>query len=206
MNNKIKIAGIVAVIVLATIIGVWSRNTEEDVLILPEETAEIPVENVSEESSENVSVPADEITVHVCGCVKNPGVYTLDSGMRVNDAVMAAGGFTFDADRDYLNLADAVCDGTKIYIPSSEETADIGFEDSISLNTGKEAAAGDGLINLNTATREELMTLSGVGESKADAIIRYRDECGPFERIEDIMNIRGIKDGLFNKIKDKIKV
>ena len=94
-------------------------------------------------------------------------------------------------------------------MPSVDETKDLAGEgaDVVSSDMiGIGADVDDGLVNINTATRDELMTLPGVGESKANAIIKYREENGGFETISQIMNISGIKDGLFNKIKDKIKV
>lgn len=133
------------------------------------------------------------ICVYVCGAVKNQGVYDLSAGSRVYEAVEAAGGFEENADREAVNQAEVLEDGMQLTIPTKQE--------------GKEAEeAKDDKVNLNTATKEELMSLSGVGEAKADSIINYREQQGKFKRIEDIMLISGIKEGLFRKIKDFIKV
>ena len=140
---------------------------------------------------------AASIWVYVCGEVRDPGVYELPEGSRITDAVEAAGGMTGDAAETYLNLAETLSDGQKIEVPSVEMAEAL-----------EEAAAQDtsGLVNLNRATEAELMTLSGIGESKAKEIIRYRESSGGFQKPEDLMNIPGIKEGVFNKIRDQITV
>lgn len=157
--------------------------------------------------------------VYVCGAVKNPGVYPVTADMRVFEAVELAGGFSDDADKQWLNLALPVSDGQRIYVYSCgetslmEQTEEIALTaDSGSVNDDFRTDADSGepgcqeKINLNTAGREELMTLPGIGEAKADAIIQYRTEYGGFERIEEIQNISGIKSAVFSKIKDYITV
>ena len=144
--------------------------------------------------------------VHVCGEVVNPGIYELPAGSRIYEAVKAAGGFTENAAEESVNLASPIEDGVQIRIYSKEEAETLaagaapfdGFEAS---GEGKEP-----VVNLNTATKEELMTLSGIGESRAEDIIRYREENGGFQNIEDIMKVSGIKDAAFQKIKDRITV
>lgn len=135
------------------------------------------------------------VYVYVCGQVVSPGVYELSEDARVKDAIEVAGGMTEAAALTYLNQAEHLKDGQKIYVPTSEE-----------IEREEQASAADGKVNLNTAQLQELMTLSGVGESKAQAIIQYRETQGAFTSIEDIMKIDGIKEGVFNRIKDKIKV
>lgn len=231
MKYKIRILGIIAVIILAAVLGVRSHEKKEAAIILESlgpETADDDGTGVDEatvvdtvsvsddeiagtvvDSVDKAAAIAIEIAVHVCGCVNNPGVYTLCTGARINDAVAAAGGFTPEADVNYLNLAGFLQDGVKVCVPSVDETKDLAGEGADVVSSGMigiGADVDDGLVNINTATRDELMTLPGVGESKADAIIKYREENGGFETISQIMNISGIKDGLFNKIKDKIKV
>lgn len=144
--------------------------------------------------------------VHVCGEVVNPGIYELPAGSRIYEAVKAAGGFTENAAEESVNLASPIEDGVQIRIYSKDEAETLaagaapfdGFEAS---GEGKEP-----VVNLNTATKEELMTLSGIGESRAEDIIRYREENGGFQNIEDIMKVSGIKDAAFQKIKDRITV
>lgn len=168
--------------------------------------------------------------VHVCGQVENPGVYELKEGQRVFEAIEMAGGFSDKAAEDYLNLAEPVWDGMRLEVPDREQAPDTEWV----IRTGDQAGAGQpgshrengqpgsrakagvssdsgsspssGKVNLNTATKEELMTLRGIGEARAEDIIRYREERGGFGRIEDIMEISGIKDAAFQKIKDDIIV
>lgn len=149
---------------------------------------------------------APAFVVHVCGEVANPGIYELPAGSRIYEAVKAAGGFTENAAEESVNLASPIEDGVQIRIYSKEEAETLaagaapfdGFEAS-----GEEK---EPVVNLNTATKEELMTLSGIGESRAEDIIRYREENGGFQNIEDIMKVSGIKDAAFQKIKDRITV
>lgn len=145
--------------------------------------------------------------VHVCGAVQSPGVYTLAEGSRIYEAVAAAGGLLPEADEAYLNQASCVTDGEQIYVPTQQEV----LEQSVTLmRSGQQTESGsvsqDTKVNLNTATKEQLCTLPGIGESKAESILSYRDAHGAYGQIEDIMNVEGIKDGLFQKIKDRITV
>ena len=155
--------------------------------------------------------------VHVCGAVKSPGVYELTSDSRLYEAIQMAGGFTDEAAGETLNQAEKIEDGSRIYVPTKEE-AKAGTEnngtfvqnaDNEKTDATKSTDAGstaDGKVDINTAGKDELMTLSGIGEAKADAIIRYRDEHGKFQKIEDLMEVEGIKDGVFQKVKDQIKI
>jgi competence protein ComEA len=147
--------------------------------------------------TEEVSAQAEKIYIHVCGEVKNPGVYTFTSSPRVIEAVKKAGGFTKKADRQTINLAEEVADGTQLFIPAKKKNK---------ASAAAETVNESGKININTATKQELMTLSGIGEAKAAQILSYREENGKFQKIEDIMNISGIKEGVFGKIKDQIEV
>lgn len=147
------------------------------------------------------------IYVYICGEVINPGVYELSGDSRIYEAVDAAGGFTENAARECVNLASKVSDGMQITIYNREESASLPADSaSVGGNAGKSGTSGSGLVNLNTATKEELMTLKGIGESKAEDIIRYREKSGGFKKIEDIMKISGIKENGFQKIKDSITV
>lgn len=145
------------------------------------------------------------VIVYVCGEVNKPGVYELSESSRIIDAISLAGGYTDKACCSYLNLAGAVADEQKIYVPSKEEVeSEQLFQLDGGGNAGNKTTTGSDLININKATKEELMTLPGIGESKAEKIISYREENGVFSSPEGIMQISGIKDGLFNKIKDRI--
>lgn len=161
------------------------------------------------------------VYIHVCGLVSTPGVYGLPAGSRVYEAIEAAGGFSEAAVPDYLNLAQVLEDGMKIQVPDREQAEEWkarGLTQSgISMGggtagvqtsgrTGNGEGGSKARVNLNTASREELMTLRGIGASRADDIIHYRQEFGGFKSIEDIMNVSGIKDAAFEKIKDSITV
>ena len=152
--------------------------------------------------SEMESETEETIRVHVCGAVKKAGVYTLLKGAIAADAVSAAGGPAQDAALDCLNLAQTVENGEQIYVPSVKET---GETHTLSLS-GTGGGDASGKVNINTADESQLMTLSGIGQSRAQAILAYRSEHGKFQSIEEIMNVPGIKEGAFTKIKDSIRI
>ena len=144
--------------------------------------------------------------VHVCGAVERPGVYELPQGSRIYQAIECAGGLSNEADPNYLNQADFVSDGEKVYVPTREEVAEMDSPLQNVVTQSGETGVPSGLVNLNTASQEQLCTLPGIGSSKARSIIAYREEHGSFDRIESVMNVAGIKDGLFQKIKAYITV
>lgn len=143
--------------------------------------------------------------VYVCGAVTREGVYYLPAGSIKKDALDAAGGYGENAARGFVNLAEPVQDGEKIYFPTAEEMAGITPADD-TVQDGKTETSASKTVNLNTATKEELMTLPGIGESKALAIIKYREENQGFRSTDEIMQIDGIKEGVYNKIKDLISI
>ena len=146
-------------------------------------------------SKNTTSKTSGKYFVQVSGAVNSPGVYELSGEPRIFHAILMAGGLREDADVSSLNQAEKISDGQKIVIKTRDEAA-------------MEAAtsADDGKVNINTADAKTLMTLPGIGESKANSIIKYRESKGSFNSIEDIKNISGIKDGVYNKIADSIKV
>lgn len=148
----------------------------------------------------------ERVAVHVCGAVLYPGVYYLEPGSIRQEALDAAGGFAEDAAVDYVNLAAQISAGEKLYIPYADEVSGQDIPVSGTDGNVSDTAAASGKVNLNTAAKEELMTLPGIGESKADAIILYREETGLFQNIEDIMLVPGIKEGTYNNIKEYIVV
>ena len=137
------------------------------------------------------------IYIYVCGQVKNPGVYTLPQGSRVMDLFALAGGLTDNAAEDYWNQARLLVDGEMLYVPTIEEAKDLHKESADS--------GGDQKVNINTASKEELMSLPGIGETRALAIIAYRQKNGPFTSIEDLKKVEGIKDGVYEKVRDYIE-
>ena len=146
------------------------------------------------------------IWVYVCGEVASPGVYELQEGARITHAIEAAGGLTEAAGQVYLNQAAHLTDGQRIYVPSREEEQTLKEEDSPSDMADAGMGKDTGIINLNTATKAELLSLSGIGESRAEAIIAYRETNGGFRKIEDLKKVDGIKEGIFQKIREQITV
>ena len=172
-----------------------------------DENISAPENNTPEDRRDVENSEKSGVYVYICGEVINPGVYELSGDSRIYEAVDAAGGFTENAARECVNLASKVSDGMQITIYNREEAASLQADSaSVGGNAGKSGTSGSGLVNLNTATKEELMTLKGIGESKAEDIIRYREKSGGFKKIEDIMKISGIKENGFQKIKDSITV
>lgn len=173
--------------------------------------------DVQPTGEESPNAGAGRIFVHVCGAVRKEGVYELSPDARVVDAIRAAGGCTKKAASFGINQAEALKDGVQVYVPTKaelkKETNGVGSLASFGtggvrtglssqgMNSGE---GGDALININLATKEELMKLNGVGEAKAELIITYRQAKGGFKDIKDIMKIKGIKQKFFDKIKDKI--
>lgn len=139
-----------------------------------------------------------ELCVFVCGAVNVEGLYYLPAGSRYNDALAAAGGFAEDADTAGINLAAFVTDGEKIYFPHEGEVVAGGGSNP---STGD---VSDGRVNINTASEEELTGLSGIGQKKARAIVEYRNQNGAFSSIDEIKNVNGIGNALYEKIKDSI--
>lgn len=159
------------------------------------EDTEMISERMADKGEASESVPM--LCVYVCGEVQEPGVYELEPDSRIADAIDAAGGMTENAAQTYLNLAERVTDGQKIEVLSVSEAAE------------REEAfrqKAKGLVNLNQASEEELMTLTGIGEAKAKDILLYREQHGGFSSIEELMEIPGIKSGVFQKIKDQITI
>ena len=147
-------------------------------------------------------VPAD-IYVDVCGAVVNPGVYVLPEGSRVYQAIEAAGGFAADAAPVGINQAELLTDAVQIFVPTEDELESTPV---LPAGTAETAGTSDGRIDLNTAGMDELTTLPGIGESKASAILSYREKYGPFGSVEELMQVNGIKEGTFAKIKDQLAV
>lgn len=190
-----------------------SEEIQEDKAAAGVTKEEEPEEPLQEEMQ--CTDDSQEVYVHVCGQVACPGVYLLPAGSRLYEAIEAAGGLSENGAGELLNQAAQIEDGQQIYVPSREEAAQFQAGQSVSnmgeagQNVSAPGASGpsdDGKIDLNRATREQLMTLSGIGEAKADSIIAYREVHGGFRKIEELMEVDGIKEGVFNKVKDQIKV
>lgn len=166
--------------------------------------------DISSETSSDSDIE-ETVTVYVCGAVKAPGVYELSSDERLIAAVEAAGGFLPEADTIYVNLAARLQDGMKLKIPTLSETAqmdegDLQSYDESEDNADNKNGGAAALVNINTADRDMLKTLPGIGDGIAGRIIEYREQNGRFKKPEDIMNVTGIKSKLFSKFKDHITV
>lgn len=148
----------------------------------------------------------ETVKVDIKGAINNPGVYTVRAGERVIDIIDRAGGLMNDADAAKVNLSQKVADEMVIYIPKlGEENIPIDMIGTTSSSTSS-SESSDGKVNINIADIAALDTLPGIGPSKAEAIIEYRETNGPFQTVEDLMNISGIGEKTFEKLKDKVTV
>lgn len=182
-----------------------SQEAEEQV------TEKQPAENQSAENQmQGKEVDVSLIYVQITGAVRWPGVYEMPTGARVFEVVEKAGGMLEEAEPTAVNQATALKDGQMIHIYTREEWEKARETQEILESTGNAGhppvAEEDGRVNINTADKEALCSISGIGEARAESILTYRQEHGAFGSIEEIKNVSGIKDGLFQKIKDKIKV
>lgn len=190
-----------------------------------------PAANPSAEDGQQIPyAEGAAICVHVCGAVEKPGVYELPEGSRVFEAVREAGGFTAEADDSYVNQAQQLADGVKLVIPTVEQAkaadgsgtdsaGEIGIvegsgtrqADGYGVSAGSAAVEGtepgsEGKININTASEAQLCEIPGIGATRAAAIVAYRQQAGGFASPEDIMKVSGIKEGTYEKMKDRITV
>ena len=178
-------------------------SAEEEKSDHTSQKSEEPAEKAERKKAEKIVEENPErkkVFVYVCGEVQASGVYELEQDSRVFEAIAKAGGLTENAAAEAVNQARVVVDGEQIYVPSLDEVKGAGVVSEVTERTD------DGKININTAEKEELMTLTGVGEAKAQSIIAYREEHGGFQSIEELMQIEGIKEGVFNKIKEDITI
>lgn len=189
-----KTAVIGGVLLILVGVGGFFSKKEESI-----EETEIVVTTVLAEKAEVSTTQETVIFVDIKGAVKNPGVYQMKVGDRVKDALDAAGGLTDEADSQKVNLAKRLEDQMVIVVPKVGEEA----EEIPAGATSKEEAK-EGKVNINTATVEELKTLKGVGEKKAEAIIEYRKKNGSFQTKEDLMKVRGIGKKLFESFQERI--
>mgnify|MGYP003298593930 CR=1 FL=1 len=195
MHRILKICCVISIVVFGGLLSGCEKSEEAEFQDISLE--ELDVEGTSRANEEIENPDESKIFVHVCGEVKIPGVYELEAGNRIFEAIEAAGGMTKAAAGDSVNQAEILIDGQQLYVPSKEE---------IQKQNDKTSVTDKGKVNINKASKDELMTLAGIGEAKANAIIRYREENGAFKSIEEIMEIEGIKEGIFRKIEDQITV
>ena len=191
------------------------NNQSSGMVIRKEETA--ATEETHESMKESEPEEPKTCQIYICGAVNEPGVFEMECGSILNDAVLLAGGLREDAPAERINLVYELNENISIYIPTRDELAD-GYsgdpliirttDNEYTWGTGTEEQTyeeSSGLININTASKDQLMTLPGIGEATADAIIAYREET-PFTSPQDIMNVSGIGESKYNRIKDLICV
>lgn len=157
----------------------------------------LQADNRAERLAAGQAVAEPTIFVHVCGAVQCPGVVEIPDGSRVRDALEAAGGLLEEAATDYVNLAAKLEDAQQLYFPTKEEAEHLWQED---------VAAAKGLVNINTASMEQLCTLPGIGEARAADIIAFREQNGAFQSKEAIMRVPGIKQNAYDKLAAYITV
>ena len=213
MKKEIKGALAAAVLLSALILTSCGDNDEMTLSRLEAQNADeagsplsMPDDGSTQNESDRAAGVSEELTivVYICGSVQDPGVYELPAGSRVCDGLDAAGGFSEGADEKRINLAGMLEDGDMVFFPEVGEDLAEGASDYIT--DREEQSATGALININTAGEQALCTLPGIGSSKAQAIISYREEHGSFKDIKEIMNVNGIGENLFNQIKDLIRV
>lgn len=177
MNNKVKFAFAMGTFVILVIVGYFMMHKNDEVVFYADEPDE-----------------PQKICVYIVGEVNLPGVFEVEDGMRIHEVIELAGGITENADVSRINLAKILDDEEKITVPKKV----VIDEDSESNESG--------LVNINSASVEKLSTLNGIGVSTAEKIVKFREENGYFNSIEDLMNVSGIGESKFNAIKDDIEV
>lgn len=202
-KKQIIIIGIIIIVIAIVIIYYFFNNLQQINYDYLDDTEQIQEDN----QEENITKKEEAlIVVHIAGAVQKEGIVKLEEGARIIDAIEAAGGLKEEADLTNINLAYAISDGQKIYIPNiNEENSNLENGEGLVNTTGGNQEENT-LININTATVTELLELPGIGSSTAQKIVDYRKENGKFNTIEEIKNVSGIGDAKYNNIKDYICV
>lgn len=224
MKRRITIALVIIALIIMSIIFNITRSTDNietsDMIIAQQEEEDIT--NIKSNKSTDIT----KVKVDIKGAIAKPGVYEVNSDYRVIDVIKLAGGLKSNANTNYINLSSKVTDEMVIWIYTTKEISDFKLQQSSTqymiekcncpvvdnttcLNSNKSSNDSKGqnsIININTATLDELTTLDGIGESKAKSIIEYRTKNGPFKNIQEIMNVSGIGESAYNKIKERIEV
>ena len=194
MRKNYKTVGIIVVIVLISVFLIFSyaRGGRED--LIKNNSEDIFLE---EEQQEGTEINKKEIVVEIKGEIKNPDVYWVKEESIIEDLILIAGGLTEEADIESINRAEMLKNHQSIVIPNKNEQKTVG---KIS-NSGK-----NNLVNINTASVNELDSLPGIGASRAEDIVKYREDNNGFKSIEEIKNITGIGESIYEKLKDKITI
>ncbi len=207
INKKIIAAISIITLVISAILYniLYTNNKKNEIFNEFDFEEENNIESVDEREETKT------IFIDIGGEVINPGLYELKENARVNDAIIAAGGTTNKADLTEINLAYVLSDALKITIPKKEEGQKENSKKNTSISSSLMTSKADvsqvsGLININTATKNQLKNLEGIGDSTAQKIIDYRTQNGQFNKTEDIKNVSGIGESKYQKIKDKISI
>ncbi|MGG5781506.1 helix-hairpin-helix domain-containing protein [Bacillus albus] len=189
-----KWLGLVAIIGTVLFLFFWKMNVHTERSII---ATDIQAKEIEEKSKPKISDTKQQkkiIVIDMKGAVVKEGVYEMKEGERVNDAIEKAGGFLPEADRMKVNLAQMVQDQMLLYVPNKSEQVQ-----------GEAAVSkGEGKVQINAASKEQLEKITGIGSRKAESILKYREEHGPFQKIEDLLEIDGIGAKSLEKIKDQI--
>lgn len=211
LENWKKGGLLLLLILLFFLFGIWSQNklesdwqshqSQSGNIGLSEQQENDKVVGEADEIKEEVAgQEVDWVYIDVKGAVHLPDVYRVPSNSRVLDVIERAGGFTKEADQLQINLALKVSDQMLIYVPKKGENPVNVMSPPLSVDPSQN------LVNINTATLSQLMDLNGIGEKKAEAIIKYREENGTFTSIEDLLNVPGIGEGILSNIREEITI
>ena len=203
-KRKDKIIMGLIIVVVALFANNYVKNNEDDLL-----GSEISLLDTSSDAlspgNEDENVEINEMKVYISGEISKEGVYEFEDGDRLDDLIKKAGGLTENANAKDLNLAMKLEDEMKIYIPSIYEVSSDDTADTIPIITSDSKDSSKDKININKASKEELMSLPNIGDKRADSILEYR-ESNTFETIEDIKNVNGIGEKFYQSLKDLITV
>ncbi|WP_416827306.1 helix-hairpin-helix domain-containing protein [Ectobacillus polymachus] len=191
--EKIKKWGMILVGALV-VIGMFYSNTKGNQSQIPQAVTKPTVEKIEKTKDKSEPVKQENIVIDIKGAVKFEGVYEMSQGDRVQKAIEKAGGFLPEADKTKVNLAQFVQDQMLLYIPR------VGEQGVAMEKQGKKKVA------INIATKEDIESIVGIGPTKADSIIRYREQNGPFQKIEDLLKVNGIGEKTLEKMKEEIIV
>lgn len=211
LENKTLVAVLGTILVMLIGFFAWSNVTKTTV----DAQSDLPALSTTFSASSSASdlktersssqTETQKVFVDIKGAVKNEGVYELSSGSRVTDVVKLAGGFTEDADKKSVNLAEKVTDEAVIYVARVGENVAPTTTNSQANGSAQQEESSD-KINLNTATLAELQTISGIGAKRAQDIIDYRDANGSFSSVDDLANVSGIGEKTLEKLKSEVTV
>lgn len=203
-REQVMLIGFLILILIASGMYMYER---------PSMATQVPLPKLAESSGQTgnaagisetgLSKPSSEVTVDVKGAVHAPGVFTLPGGSRIVDAIQAAGGATDQADLESINLAQKLQDGSSVTVPIKGQAAGA---TAGSASSSHDSSTPTGKVNINLATVDQLDTLEGIGSTRAKAIIQYREQHGPFQSVDDLLQVKGIGPKLLETIRDRLTV